>query len=282
MSLNSLPPVQEVAVPLGERTYSVFVGKGAVSHIHRLLPASAKRAVVVTQSGIAAIPDLEIPTLTIHIPAGEEHKSLSTIEDLCRQFAQFGLTRNDVVIGVGGGLVTDVAGFAASAYHRGTAVVHVATTLLAMVDAAIGGKTGVNLPEGKNLVGAFWQPSGVICDTNYLDTLPERELRCGWGEVAKYHFLTGDDMLALSVEERIALCVKIKATIVAADEREGGVDREVLPAKPAVAKQRLAEVAHTDHHHRPRLVGTEDVPHCPDQFIAAVADAGIAELTKEA
>ena len=78
MSLNSLPPVQEVAVPLGERSYSVFVGKGAVSHIHRLLPASAKRAVVVTQSGIATIPDLEIPTLTIHIPAGEEHKSLST------------------------------------------------------------------------------------------------------------------------------------------------------------------------------------------------------------
>ena len=84
-------------------------------------------------------------------------------------------------------------------------------------------KTGVNLPEGKNLVGAFWQPSGVVCDTNYLDTLPEKELRCGWGEVAKYHFLTGDDMLALSVEERIALCVKIKADIVAADEREGGI-----------------------------------------------------------
>ena len=123
MSLNSLPSIQEVLVPLGERSYSVFVGKGAVSHIHRLLPQSAKRAVVVTQSGIAAIPDLEIPTLTIHIPAGEEHKSLSTIEDLCRQFAQFGLTRNDVVIGVGGGLVTDVAGFAASSYHRGTAVV---------------------------------------------------------------------------------------------------------------------------------------------------------------
>lgn len=223
MSLNSLPSIQEVLVPLGERSYSVFVGKGAVSHIHQLLPQSAKRAVVVTQSGIAAIPDLEIPTLTIHIPAGEEHKSLSTIEDLCRQFAQFGLTRNDVVIGVGGGLVTDVAGFAASSYHRGTAVVHVATTLLAMVDAAIGGKTGVNLPEGKNLVGAFWQPSGVVCDTNYLDTLPEKELRCGWGEVAKYHFLTGDDMLALSVEERIALCVKIKADIVAADEREGGI-----------------------------------------------------------
>ena len=124
-------------MPLGERSYSVLVGKGAVSQIHKILPASSKRAVVVTQSGIAAIPDLEIPTLTIHIPAGEEHKSLSTIEDLCRQFAQFGLTRNDVVIGVGGGLVTDIAGFAAASYHRGTAVVHVSTTLLAMVDAAI-------------------------------------------------------------------------------------------------------------------------------------------------
>ena len=85
-----------------------------------------------------------------------------------------GLTRNDVVIGVGGGMVTDVAGFAAAVWHRGVPVVHVATSLLGMVDAAIGGKTGVNLPEGKNLVGAFWQPSGVICDLDTLATLPAR------------------------------------------------------------------------------------------------------------
>ena len=111
-----------------------------------------------------------------------------------------GITRNDVIIGVGGGMVTDIAGFAASTWHRGTPVVHVATSLLAMVDAAIGGKTGVNLPQGKNLVGAFWQPSAVICDLDLLDTLPARELRCGLCEVAKYHFLTGDDLLSLDLD----------------------------------------------------------------------------------
>ena len=93
-------------------------------------------------------------------------------------------------------MVTDVAGFAAASWHRGMPVVHVATTLLGMIDAAIGGKTGVNLPEGKNLVGAFWQPCGVVCDLDALDTLPDREMRCGLGEMAKYHFLTGDDLLA--------------------------------------------------------------------------------------
>ena len=132
------------------------------------------------------------------------------------------MTRGDVVIGVGGGMVTDVAGFAAASWHRGTAVVHVATTLVGMIDAAIGGKTGVNLPEGKNLVGAFWQPSAVICDLDALATLPESEMRCGFGEMAKYHFLTGDDLLALDQQSRIARCAQIKASIVSADEREGG------------------------------------------------------------
>ena len=96
-------------------------------------------------------------------------------------------------------MVTDVAGFAAASWHRGVPVVHVATTLLGMVDAAIGGKTGVNLPEGKNLVGAFWQPAGVVCDLDALATLPERERRSGDGEMAKYHFLTGDDLDAMDL-----------------------------------------------------------------------------------
>jgi 5-deoxy-5-amino-3-dehydroquinate synthase len=124
-------------------------------------------------------------------------KTLSTVGDLCSGFAAAGMNRADVVVSVGGGMVTDVAGFAASAFHRGIDVVHVPTTLLGMVDAAIGGKTGVNLPEGKNLVGAFWQPRGVICDVDALATLPDREVRCGNGEMAKYHFLTGDDLAAL-------------------------------------------------------------------------------------
>jgi 5-deoxy-5-amino-3-dehydroquinate synthase len=101
--------------------------------------------------------------------------------------------------------------------------VHVATTLLGMVDAAIGGKTGVNLPEGKNLIGAFWQPAGVVCDLEALDTLPPRELRCGYGELAKYRFLPGgEDIDALELDEQVAQCIRIKAAVVAADEREGG------------------------------------------------------------
>jgi 5-deoxy-5-amino-3-dehydroquinate synthase len=221
--------MMEVTVPLGERSYPVMVGYGAVTAVGDLVPTGARRVAVVTQANVelarAAVQWLQAGGVEVHtltIGDGEQHKSLATVEALCREFARLGLTRRDAVVGVGGGLVTDVAGFAAACWHRGVAVVHVATTLLAMVDAAIGGKTGVNLPEGKNLVGAFWQPSGVVCDVDALSTLPERELRCGRGEMAKYHFLTGDDLLALPLEHRIARCVAIKAEVVAADEREGG------------------------------------------------------------
>ncbi|HSM67206.1 MAG TPA: iron-containing alcohol dehydrogenase, partial [Ilumatobacteraceae bacterium] len=184
-----------VTVPLAERRYDVVVGAGAIAELPALLPGSARRVAVVTQAGIPLRPDLPDHDVEIHeIGEGEEAKSLATVESLTRAFARQGLTRRDVVVGVGGGMVTDIAGFAAASWHRGTPVVHVATTLLGMVDAAIGGKTGVNLPEGKNLVGAFWQPSGVICDLDALDTLPDREMRCGLGEMSKYHFLTGDDL----------------------------------------------------------------------------------------
>lgn len=211
-----------VRVPLGERSYDVIVGHGVVSELAALLPPAAARAAVVTQVGIPLQVDPGVPFEVFEIGHGEEHKSLATIETLCRGFARMGLTRNDVVIGVGGGMVTDVAGFAAASWHRGVPVVHVSTTLVGMVDAAIGGKTGVNIPEGKNLVGAFWQPSGVVCDLDALATLPPREVRCGRGEIAKYHFLTGDDLLAMEEVERVARCVQIKAEIVGEDEREGG------------------------------------------------------------
>jgi 5-deoxy-5-amino-3-dehydroquinate synthase len=222
-----------VRVPLGERSYDVLVGHGVRSELAALLPRSARRAALVTQSGIPLSIDPGIPFQRFEIGHGEEHKTLATIEELCRGFAGMGLTRTDVVLGVGGGMVTDVAGFAAATWHRGVPVVHVSTSLLGMVDAAVGGKTGVNLAAvqggaggdavgGKNLVGAYWQPSGVICDLDALATLPPREVRCGRGEMAKYHFLTGDDLLAMGEAERIARCVQIKADIVADDEREGG------------------------------------------------------------
>ena len=214
--------MRHVTVPLGERAYEVIVGHGAAGYLGTVLPETAKRAAVVTQAEIPVEIVADISYERFLVGPGEQHKTLDTVRDLCRDFARMGLTRHDVVIGVGGGLVTDIAGFAAASYHRGTPVVHVATTLLGMVDAAIGGKTGVNLPEGKNLVGAFWQPRGVICDLDALDTLPDRERRCGLGEMAKYHFLTGDDLLAMDLTDRVARCVEIKADVVSSDEREGG------------------------------------------------------------
>ena len=214
--------VNRVHVDLGTRSYPVVVGHGVVGEIDSLLPKSAKRAVIVTQKEIGFVVKPKIDSTTVFIGNGEQHKNLQTIEMLSQKFAEFGLTRNDVVIGVGGGMVTDVAGFAAASWHRGTPVLHVSTSLVGMVDAAIGGKTGVNIDQGKNLVGAFWQPCAVVCDLDALKTLPEREMRCGLGEVAKYHFLTGDDLLALEMPQRIARCVEIKAKIVAADERESG------------------------------------------------------------
>ena len=211
-----------VPVELADRSYSVLVGDGAVSELGSLIPAKAKRAAIVTQASIPVQVETGIEQKTFVIGDGEKHKTLSTVETLCRGFAEWGMNRNDVVVGVGGGMVTDVAGFAASVYHRGIAAIYVSTTLLGQVDAAIGGKTGVNIAEGKNLVGAFWQPSGVICDTATLTTLPERQFRAGLGEIAKYHFLGGGRLDAEELPERVAACVRIKADVVAEDEREGG------------------------------------------------------------
>jgi len=211
----------EVPVP-GGRSYPVLVGPGTSEDLASVLPAGVQRVAVVTQPDIPVAVDPGVDHRVFFIPDGEAAKTLSTIEELCRAFVAWGLTRGDTVVGVGGGVVTDVAGFAAASYHRGLPVVHVATTLLAQIDAAIGGKTGVNLPEGKNLVGAFWQPAAVLCDTSTLDTLPAREMRCGLGEMAKYHFLGGEDLNDLAFEQRVARCVEIKAEVVAADEREAG------------------------------------------------------------
>lgn len=232
--------MQRIPVPLdGGRSYEVTVGPGSrhllAEVIARAVPG-ARRAAVVTEAGIlAALSPGDAAAIPVEpglehrvdvIPGGEDTKDLATIAGLCSSWARWGLTRNDVVIGLGGGLVTDVAGFAAASWHRGTAVVHVPTTLLGMIDAAVGGKTGVNLPEGKNLVGAFWQPSAVLCDTELLATLPARELRGGLGEMAKYHVLDPVrlplDADARPIEERVAACVAIKAEVVAGDEREGG------------------------------------------------------------
>ena len=211
-----------ITVDLGDRSYPVLVGHGARSELSALIPAGVKRVAVLTQASIPWPVDPGVASIRIELPYGEAAKSLSVVEDVCRQLAGAGFTRADAIVAVGGGVVTDVGGFVASVYHRGIRFVSVSTTLLGQVDAAIGGKTGVNLPEGKNLVGAFWQPSAVICDTETLETLPHREFQCGVGEIAKYHFLGGGRLDELPIDERVAACVQIKADVVMADEREGG------------------------------------------------------------
>jgi 5-deoxy-5-amino-3-dehydroquinate synthase len=214
--------VIELTVPLGDRSYPVLVGPGARHRLLEVLPVGAKRAAIVTQEGIDVVVDPGIDHRVFTMPDGEHGKDLGTVEDLCRDWASWGLTRGDCVVAVGGGVVTDTAGFAAAVYHRGIAVVHVATTLLGQIDAAIGGKTGVNLPEGKNLVGAFWQPSAVLCDTEVLATLPPREYRNGLGEMAKYAFLGVSNLADLPLDEAVAACVACKAEVVGSDERESG------------------------------------------------------------
>ncbi len=224
-----------VPVELGERRYEVLVGDGVRHQLTGVVAAAvpgAARAAVVTQAGIGVEVDPGLPVEYFTVPDGEGAKTLAVVEELCRGFARSGLSRSDVVIAVGGGVVTDLAGYAAASFHRGTAYVNVATSLLAQVDAAVGGKTGVNLPEGKNLVGAFWQPRAVLCDTEVLGTLPPREWASGRGEMAKYAFLGPgraggpSGLLGLPLVDQVASCVAIKAEVVASDEREG--DRRML------------------------------------------------------
>jgi 3-dehydroquinate synthase len=171
----------------------------------------------------------------------ESKKSMRTVELLCRKLTRAGADRKSLIIAVGGGVVGDVAGFVAASYLRGVALVHVPTTLVAQVDSSIGGKTGVNLPEGKNLVGAFYPPRLVVIDADLLKTLPERQFKSGIAEVIKYGVIADAQLFAFleqnmekvlrkdhdALEYLIPRCVAIKADMVSRDERESGL-REIL------------------------------------------------------
>ncbi|MBT2210138.1 3-dehydroquinate synthase [Actinomadura sp. NEAU-AAG7] len=212
-----------VKVELGERAYEVLIGPGVRAALPGVVAGiGARRAVVVSARPPEWTPDPGVPSTVVQARDGEVHKTLAWVEELCRRFADAGLTRSDAVVSCGGGTTTDAVGLAASLYHRGVAVVHLPTSLLAQVDASVGGKTAVNLPQGKNLVGAYWQPRAVLCDTDYLETLPERERVNGYGEIARCHFIGAGDLRGRPVEEQIAASVALKAAIVAADERDAG------------------------------------------------------------
>jgi 5-deoxy-5-amino-3-dehydroquinate synthase len=234
-----VPPVREARLPatrrrggnvittipvrLGDRSYDVLVGPGVRTSLAGVIARlGAQRAVVVSARPKEWVPDTGVETLLLPARDGEQDKRLSTVEALCGEFVRFGLTRADVVVSCGGGTTTDVVGLAAALYHRGVAVVHLPTTLLAQVDASVGGKTAVNLPDGKNLAGAFWQPSAVLCDTDYLATLPRREMLSGLGEIARCHFIGAADLRGLTLAEQIAASVRLKASVVEVDERDAG------------------------------------------------------------
>ncbi|MFI7080352.1 3-dehydroquinate synthase family protein [Micromonospora sp. NPDC049903] len=222
------PPHAVIDVPLGERAYQVIVG----ARVRELLPAllaglGAGRVAIVSARPPEWDPPTGLPTLRLPAQDGERHKTLATVERLGQAFAEFGLTRGDAVVSCGGGTTTDTVGLAAALYHRGVPVIHLPTTLLAQVDASVGGKTGVNLPAGKNLVGVYWQPRAVLCDTDFLGTLPERERINGYGEIARCHFIGGGDLRDLPLVDQIVASVTLKASVVAADERDAGL-RHVL------------------------------------------------------
>ncbi len=256
--------MKTIEVGLGERSYNVHVGQGVRGMLAEVIPDGARRVAVITQEAIPWAVDPGVEQLEVIVPPGEAAKTMSTVESVCRRLTEWGCTRGDVIVAVGGGVVTDLAGFVAAVYHRGIRFVSVPTTLLAQVDAAIGGKTGVNLPEGKNLVGAFWQPSAVLCDTDTLDTLPPRELLSGTGEVAKYHFLGGGALDQLDITDRVSACVQLKADVVAADERESG-SRAVLNYGHTLA-------------HAIETVGSYDLRHGEAVAIGLIYAAEVARL----
>lgn len=246
------PEATRVAVPLGGAAYDVHIGPGLLERLDELVawPSRAATVAVITNATVAAVYGERVTaacqraglgTELIEVPDGEHAKSAETLTQVWHRLAAAELRRSDVILALGGGVVGDLAGFAAATWHRGVAVVQVPTTLLAMCDAAIGGKTGVNLPHGKNLVGAFHQPLAVVADTATLATLDARQRRAGLGEAAKYGFIADpvvlsrlearpDDAVAGEPEllaDVVARGVAVKADLVGRDEREGG-DRALL------------------------------------------------------
>jgi 3-dehydroquinate synthase len=245
--------VRQVEVALGERSYPVIIGNGLIGRCGELLApfARAGRIVIVTDENVWSVLGERVSTIInaegisvspITVAPGEDSKSWATLSRLVDALIGFEVERSDYVVALGGGVVGDLAGFAAAILKRGCGYVQIPTTLLAQVDSSVGGKTAINLPAGKNLVGAFHQPRAVLIDPTTLDTLPVRELRAGYAEVVKYGLIgdpgffawceeQGEAVIAGDGEARvhaIETSVSAKARLVAADELDMGGSRALL------------------------------------------------------
>jgi len=247
VSLKSSGESRAVTVALGERSYPIHIGSGLLEHGADMIASAGdwRQCAIVTDETVAV---LHLATLQdslsraglavepVVVPAGEASKSFAQLAPLCEALLSRGIERGDAVIALGGGMIGDLAGFAASILRRGVALIQAPTTLLAQVDSSVGGKTGINTPQGKNLIGTFHQPRLVIADTRTLDTLPARELRAGYAETVKYGLIGDSGFFAWLEENGPALLAgdgaarayaieqscRAKAEIVAADEREAG------------------------------------------------------------
>ena len=231
--------------------YPVFFGRGLVA-AGFAYPGDGRRFVV-TDERVAVHHRVE-GEHAIAIPAGERHKTLATVERVLGELARQGAERGDLVVAVGGGVVGDLAGFCAAVYQRGARHVQVPTTLVAQVDSAYGGKTGVDLAEGKNYAGAYHQPSAVVCDPATLDTLPAEELAAGYAEVVKTALIAGGPLWAQvrrggPVDDDVILgCLRTKLGVVAADERDSG-RRQVLNLGHTVAHAIESATAYARYRH---------------------------------
>lgn len=223
------------------RQYDVLIGSGLLDHLGRYTAelGGVKKVCIVSDSNVwplysqqarSGLEASHAEVFSFVFPAGEEQKNGSTYLDLLNALSQNQFTRSDIIVALGGGVVGDLAGFAAATYLRGIRYIQVPTTLLAAVDSSVGGKTAIDLPAGKNLAGAFWQPSLVLCDISTLNSLPEDIFRDGCAEVIKYGVLYDaalfrhltDSGLAFDREAVIARCVELKRDVVAADEYDTG------------------------------------------------------------
>jgi len=240
--------MKQLTVALGSRAYPITIGEGALEGLADVLKTlGAKGTVaVVTDTNVAPLYADRVADVAgragvrvrmCAMAAGEEHKRLSQVEHLCGEFLQGGLDRTSIVLALGGGVVGDIAGYAAASFMRGVRCVQIPTTVVAQVDSSVGGKTGVNHPLAKNIIGAFHQPSAVIIDLSFLQSLPDREIRAGLAEVIKHGMIADADLFRYMEEQAGALLRKdlgafeypivrsceIKSAIVAADEHEHGV-----------------------------------------------------------
>jgi 3-dehydroquinate synthase len=240
-------------VALGDRSYDIEIGRGNLPSLAKFIQARRKcsRAVVITDDNVAplhakvAVAELSaagVRTDLLTVPAGEGSKSVAQAQQLWNDLARLKCDRKTIIVAVGGGVVGDLAGFIAATYARGLSFVQVPTTLLAQVDSSVGGKVGINLPAAKNIVGAFWQPVGVLIDLDVLTTLPEREYRAGLAEVVKYGVILDADFFmyleqhvdalnarsADALEHVVKRSCQLKAEVVTRDEREETGARAVL------------------------------------------------------